>query len=358
MNISTRTLFLGAIAPIVLGSPAALAQSYDTQIDSKSSNAGVDSLVIFDSAGVLLGDYNPETNPEGTQTRPGIFGGSGNQPIDTSTTLEANTLLDTSPSGGFVLTPDFDLGTIEIDGLNIDLLNGQPGGTDLSITMLYQSFHTVSPSFVYPGGIPITLPLGEIGGINEALLTQTAPGVGTLSPTDDPAVFDLAMVVPAQLDMAVSQSLPGSDPTDTPVSVPIALPMIGQLTVNENGTITVSVGINPEPVSVETPIEGVSLPDIPFELPTFGAETASVIFSLSPELLSIDAQIDLTLNATGTKGACIADLNGDGELNFFDVSAFLSAFSVMDPAADFTGDGEYNFFDVSAFLSAFTDGCP
>ena len=55
---------------------------------------------------------------------------------------------------------------------------------------------------------------------------------------------------------------------------------------------------------------------------------------------------------------CPADLTGDGVLNFFDVSAFLSAFSSNDPIADFTGDGVFNFFDVSAFLSAFSTGCP
>ena len=56
--------------------------------------------------------------------------------------------------------------------------------------------------------------------------------------------------------------------------------------------------------------------------------------------------------------SCPADLTGDGMLNFFDVSAFLSAYNAMDPAADFTGDGMFNFFDVSAFLSAFNAGCP
>lgn len=56
--------------------------------------------------------------------------------------------------------------------------------------------------------------------------------------------------------------------------------------------------------------------------------------------------------------ACPADLTGDGDLNFFDVSAFLTAFGNSDPAADFTGDGEFNFFDVSAFLAAFSAGCP
>jgi len=55
---------------------------------------------------------------------------------------------------------------------------------------------------------------------------------------------------------------------------------------------------------------------------------------------------------------CLPDLNGDGSLNFFDVSAFLQAFGMQDPAADFTNDGSFNFFDVSAFLSAFATGCP
>jgi len=56
--------------------------------------------------------------------------------------------------------------------------------------------------------------------------------------------------------------------------------------------------------------------------------------------------------------ACPPDLNGDGLLNFFDVSAFLSAYSAMDAAADFNGDGQFNFFDVSIFLSQFNAGCP
>ncbi len=55
---------------------------------------------------------------------------------------------------------------------------------------------------------------------------------------------------------------------------------------------------------------------------------------------------------------CPADLTGEGDLNFFDVSAFLTAFNTSDPAADFTNDGIFNFFDVSAFLTVFAAGCP
>lgn len=44
-----------------------------------------------------------------------------------------------------------------------------------------------------------------------------------------------------------------------------------------------------------------------------------------------------------------ADFNADGEFNFFDVSAFLNAYTEMDPRADLNGDGNINFFDVSLF---------
>ncbi len=55
---------------------------------------------------------------------------------------------------------------------------------------------------------------------------------------------------------------------------------------------------------------------------------------------------------------CDVDINCDGVLNFFDVSAFISAYNAMDPRADFTGDGAFNFFDVSAYIAQYSAGCP
>ena len=55
---------------------------------------------------------------------------------------------------------------------------------------------------------------------------------------------------------------------------------------------------------------------------------------------------------------CIADLTGDGELDFLDISAFLSAFAANEAAADINMDGEYDFLDISAFLSSYNAGCP
>ena len=72
----------------------------------------------------------------------------------------------------------------------------------------------------------------------------------------------------------------------------------------------------------------------------------------------VEAGVDAVTLRVIDCSSCPADLTGDGILDFFDVSAFLSAFSAGNPSADFTGDGIFNFFDVSAFLSAFSAGCP
>ncbi len=55
---------------------------------------------------------------------------------------------------------------------------------------------------------------------------------------------------------------------------------------------------------------------------------------------------------------CPADINNDGSLNFFDVSAFLTAYQSQDPIGDFNNDGSFTFFDISAFLVAYNAGCP
>jgi hypothetical protein len=54
---------------------------------------------------------------------------------------------------------------------------------------------------------------------------------------------------------------------------------------------------------------------------------------------------------------CVADMTGDGRLDFFDVATFIVYFQVRDPLADLTGDGRFDFFDVTAFLNLFFQGC-
>ena len=85
-------------------------------------------------------------------------------------------------------------------------------------------------------------------------------------------------------------------------------------------------------------------------------------------LASSDDGTTLAVAAPIGDGMAILDLSAGcnaaditepyGELNFFDVSAFLVAFNAGDLSVDFNNDGMLNFFDVSAFLKAFSAGCP
>ncbi len=89
-----------------------------------------------------------------------------------------------------------------------------------------------------------------------------------------------------------------------------------------------------------------------------GVGPSALASSSDGNLLAVAAPIGDGMALLDLGLQCAADINGDGTLNFFDVSAFLTAFAGNDPVADFTGDGVFNFFDVSAFLVAFGDGCP
>ncbi len=62
----------------------------------------------------------------------------------------------------------------------------------------------------------------------------------------------------------------------------------------------------------------------------------------------------------GCASACAADLAEPfGQLNFFDVAAFIGLYNARDPAADLGAPfGVWNFFDVVGFLDAFNAGCP
>ncbi|MGJ8635223.1 MAG: GC-type dockerin domain-anchored protein [Phycisphaerales bacterium] len=55
---------------------------------------------------------------------------------------------------------------------------------------------------------------------------------------------------------------------------------------------------------------------------------------------------------------CPADFSDDGILDLNDAIQFAEVFSLQNPLSDFNFDGQYDFFDISAFLSAFIAGCP
>lgn len=59
----------------------------------------------------------------------------------------------------------------------------------------------------------------------------------------------------------------------------------------------------------------------------------------------------------GGDGGCIADCDGNGEVNTLDFLCFLNLFSAGDPGADCDGNGSINTLDFLCFLNAYSSGC-
>ena len=72
--------------------------------------------------GTLIGDWDAESNPEGTQTREGVWGGSGNNPIPLSLTAAIELGGNTIPTGPLDLEIDDILGVASITNLSWDVL--------------------------------------------------------------------------------------------------------------------------------------------------------------------------------------------------------------------------------------------
>lgn len=352
-----------AVLALVVAAGGVCCPAAGDVFDGVVDQAGSSALLLGDASihntGILIGDFDAKTIPDGTRTIPGLFGGSGNNPIGVDLTGVVGVDLDTSPSGSVSMDVDFDALTIDLAGLSVDLLGGQSGGAQPSVSMLYSTFHTVNPSFIYPGGVPIDVPVGEGSSIDEALILQTGDGLGVLTPTADPDIFDFTMAVPAELSMVFTLGFDGVDPSAGDVApTPVVLPLVGTVERLVGGGVVLTVDIETQVIDEDTPITGVTTPEIPFELPTFGAETAGVLFTLTPDLLSVGASYSWSLVIDGAAAGCVGDFNGDGELDFLDISIFLDAFTGGDLLADMNGDGELDFLDISAFLDSFTGGCP
>lgn len=106
------------------------------------------------------------------------------------------------------------------------------------------------------------------------------------------------------------------------------------------------LGTNPELIQINMPIYTWAVDEMKVRFTT----STSGSFFIDDVYLGVDPL------SAGCNEADLAE--PFGELNFFDVSAFLAAFSANEPDADLNSDGIFNFFDVSSYLSAFSAGCP
>ena len=330
----------------------ALAQSYDLSLTDAS---GIDGSIAVDvqTDGSMVGDWDPDTNPDGTRTKPGLFGSFGpteNVPVPTTAGLSIGDDLSAMSTGGFSLTIDPDADTMAFAGASLDLLGGSALTLPAEISLQFDTFRTRAPDSTFIGGFPVTFPLDDLS-LTTLVFEQTEPADGVLMTTGpDEYTFSIA----------ISGTISGEvEAMGAPIALPptpFVLPLTGTITV-DGDTATLASMTTIDQDSLKEPMT--PLPAIPLPLPTIlpPGSTANVVLNLTLESIAVSLMADLTLVAEGSESGCAADCDGDGSLSLFDFLCFQNLFAAGDPLADCDGDGALSLFDFLCFQNAFAAGC-
>ena len=326
-----------------------------------TSTVVVDNSIFAPATGTLIGNYDAAANPTGTRTLPGLFGGSGNNAIPISLDVNVGEESTTSPAGVITMLANPGAATFAVADLWIDLLNETIIDAPISATIEYSTFRTVSPSFLYPGGIPISIPLGNARiTVLSATLGQGDSG-GTITPNGDGS-YTLAGVL--SLDVTFEASV-----LDQPAqggTFPVAAPIAGTFTPDAAGaTLTLAVDLS-NASEIPGPFPGVE--NLPQDLPTLDPNNpAKVLLTLEFQRIEVTIAGAVDGTASGSR-LCVADFNLDDSADILDFLDFIDAFSACELApapcpsprvdADINSDGWVDILDFLDFIAAFSDACP
>lgn len=123
--------------------------------------------------GTWIGNHDAVTNPTGTRTLPGLFGGSGNNDIAFTGLVRTDVAIsDTVPAGSFTARFDPASGRLRMADLDLDLLQGRTGTLTTRLIITFGSFRTISPSSTFFGVSNLSVPYGD-GTLSSARAMQT-----------------------------------------------------------------------------------------------------------------------------------------------------------------------------------------
>ena len=297
-------------------------------------------------AGTWIGNHDAATNPGGTRTLPGLFGGSGNQPIPfTSVNRSVVTVPSGAPSGSFVARFDPSTGALCLGGLSMDLLAGRTGTIDTSARLTYSTFRTVAPSSTFPGVSGLQVPV-DSGTLSVATATQLADALTVATPAPDGWSFATTVSVEVHAaGTAMGQPFDGITPGDLALTGTIRQTADG-VVIEASGSIS-----RTDPVAAPAPLVGV-----PFALPTVlpPGSTANLLMSGTFSDGTSVTTAAATIAAPGNQ-RCLADLDRSEWVDFGDVVTMLLDFGPCAGvcASDLDGSGTVDFGDVVTMLLDF-----
>lgn len=274
----------------------ASAQMYDFTVVAPPSGVSGNLSISANTQGTLVGNYDPDTNPTGTRTKPGLFGSFGpteNVPVNVSLGAAVGGNLNRQASGTFRATVDGNTNTITFENLSVNFLANGPAALPITLTIAGESFRTRNPSSTYI--LPsqgISFPIGTVN-LNQFNVVQTGAGVGVLTPTG-PDQYNFTAGV--QVDLTFAADLLGNPFAQT---VPIVLPLQGQVVVSGNNALITSL----QPLNfAQTFNPNLDLPPFEFGLPTIlpPGSTANLIFDLTLEEIGLNVDLEVNLRAEGT----------------------------------------------------------
>lgn len=268
---------------------------YAFQIQPNESGLQANIDVGFATAGTLVGNWNAESNPTGTRTKPGLLGPFGDtENVPVSMTLDAGLVgsPNTRAGGGFGATFDLNNGLMSLSGLSSDLLKSGPESLTAELTLETETFRTRNPTFLYLGGIPITVPVGQVtlSALSAVQVGDAAPGLLT------PIAADRYSFVVAPLVQLTGSAEVLGQVFDLPAT-PLPLPLQGEVVFA--GDTALLTAIQPIDFQNTTPVD-LTLPETPLALPTFDPNNpANVLLNLALSEISASLAGTLTLSATG-----------------------------------------------------------
>lgn len=276
---------------------ASQAQLYDFSVVAPPSGISGNLALSAGTAGTLIGNYDPDTNPTGTRTKPGLFGSFGpteNLPVSIEIDAQVGGNINRHAGGTFQLTVNRTANTVSFSGLSLNFLANGPAVLPATVTLRGQAFRTRNPDSTYPLVVPITLPIGSLT-LSQFEAVQTGVGGGVLTPQGGGVYTFTAGVA---VDVSVALDFLGNPFAQT---IPFVLPLQGTLTLSDD--LNAAVLNSFQPIEFSQSFEpNFDIPPFEFGLPTIlpPGSTANLIFDLVLEDIGFNSNLDIELQAEGT----------------------------------------------------------
>ena len=351
MKVNTRVSALAAVAAALSGGSVMAQDTYVFTLDQPNST--IESLFSatapFD--GSFIGNFDAESNPDGTRTLLGALGfcTPGNQRVNFTGSGGASGSPTTNPSGSFTLRIDTATNRAVLHALSLDLLGGAQPSVTATATMNYQAFRTCNPTGFFPS-IEFPFEFGEAQITRMATALACAPAFGTIKEIN-PGEYTFS--VPATVSIDPGITLNGVEQETSSVITPVVLVgtvRLGDVAASASARLAVEFD-----QTVEGPFEVAD--DQPFDLPNPLGGTVHLLLDLTMASVTFELGVEADVRANGSVIAtpCIGDWNSSGEVNSQDFFDFLTSFFAG--AADFNCSSTTDSQDFFDFLSAFFAGC-